>query len=69
MKRNRVLCNDGKIHPAAMELRHCGAPGCRDLMAGHCPVRYVYAVYKSCGSVRRDYVGKIQFEGVEPCRG
>lgn len=65
--RHIVLCNDGEYHGAALEIRHCGDPGCPDLMKGHCPGRYVYAVYKACGKVRRDYVGKIP-SGGETCR-
>ena len=64
MKRNLTLCNDGERHAIALELRHCGDPLCADRMRGHCPGRYVYAVYKACGKVRRDYVGKIEQGGV-----
>ena len=66
-KRNIVRCNDGELHPVALELRHCGDPRCKNLMAGHCPGRYVYAIYKACGKVRRDYVGKIIYSRGGKC--
>lgn len=67
MKRNFTLCNDGERHAVALELRSCGDPDCPDRMAGRCPGRYVYAVYKASGSTRRDYAGKI-ISGGEPCQ-
>ena len=52
----------------ALELRHCGDTRCKNIMAGHCPGRYVYAVYKACGKVRRDYVGKIIYSREGKCQ-
>jgi hypothetical protein len=39
-----------------------------NLMAGHCPGRYVYAIYKTCGKVKRDYVGKIIYSREGKCQ-
>ncbi len=67
-KKNIVLCNDGQEHPVALEIRHCGDESCPNLMGGQCPGRYVYAVYKTCGKVRRDYVGKVTPSRGDKCR-